>query len=254
MEQPYSRNLQFLNVGATITTILINVLSNTPILGQKNVDEVSDAHPTLFTPAGYVFSIWAVIYALLLVFTVYQVLPKQRGSPFIGKIRYFYALGSLANMVWIILWVNEYVVLSTVMMFILFASLVAIYLRLNIGKSQVGLREKLCVQLPFSVYLGWITVAAIGNVAISLTVVNWGGWGLGDVFWTMLMIAVATLVTLLVIYARRDIGYSLVIIWALLGIIAKQMGNMNIVLAAGIASIMILAAIALMTVMRVRRY
>ena len=69
----------------------------------------------------------------------------------------------------------------------------------------------------------------------------------------MLMIAVATLVTLLVIYTRRDIGYSLVIIWALLGIIAKQMGNMDIVLTAGIASAAILAAIAVSAIIRVPR-
>jgi hypothetical protein len=105
------------------------------------------------------------------------------------------------------------------------------------------MKEKIAVHLPFSVYLGWITVAAIANVAISLTVINWDGWGLGDVFWTVLMIGVATLATLTVILTRKDIGYSLVIIWALAGIAVKQIEIQNILLATATGSILILVAL-----------
>jgi len=152
-------------------------------------------------------------------------------------------VGSLANIAWIVVWVYENILPSTLMMFILLASLIAIYLRLDIGRTKAGLKEKIAVHLPFSVYLGWITVAAIGNVAISLTVVNWDGWGLGDVFWIVLMIAVATLVTVTVILTRKDLGYSLVIIWALAGIIVKQIEIQNIVLTATIGSVIVLVTL-----------
>jgi hypothetical protein len=85
-------------------------------------------------------------------------------------------------------------------------SLLAIYIRLNIGKAKVELKERIAVHLPFSVYLGWITVATIANFAISLTVANWDGFRLGDVFWTVAMIGVATLVTLLIVFTRKDLG------------------------------------------------
>ena len=174
---------------------------------------------------------------------MYQVLPKQRVKPFIDKINFLYVLGSLANIVWIVLWVIEHIVLSTLMMAILFASLVGIYLRLDIGKTKLELKERIAVHIPFSVYLGWITVATIGNVAISLTVVDWDGFGLGEIFWTVSMILVATLVTLAIIFTRKDLGYSLVIIWALAGIITKQIEIQSIVLAASIGSILILFAL-----------
>jgi hypothetical protein len=250
MGNPNRRILQYSNLGATIATILINALSNTTILSEKNVAEISNLYPTLFTPAGYVFSIWGIIYTLLIIFSIYQILPKQREKPFINKISYYYIIASIANIIWIILWVNEYIVPSTAMMFILLVSLVAIYLRLNIGKTKTEKVEKLVVHLPFSVYLGWITVATIANVAVSLKVFNWTGLGLSDIIWTVLMIAIATLVTLLVIFSRKDWGYSLVIIWAFIGIIINQAEIQNIIVTAGAGVIIMLFALIIKTIIK----
>jgi hypothetical protein len=218
------------NVFATILTIVINALSNTSIISEKSVGEISDAYPTLFTPAGYVFSIWGIIYTLLLIFTIYQALPTQRDKLFTEVIGYFYVVSGLANSIWIVLWVREYIVASTMMMFILLGSLLVIYRRLNVGKSQVPLRERLAVHVPFSVYLGWITVATIANVAASLVAVNWGGWGIPAIYWTILMTGVALLVSLAVIVRRGDVAYGLVIIWALVGIMVKQQETQAIVI------------------------
>lgn len=233
MAIPFKRILSIANVVATILTIIINSLSNTSILGVKNVGEISDVYPTLFTPAGYVFAIWGIIYALLLTFSIYQVLPRHQDAPFTEKIGFYYILCSLANIIWIILWVNEYILVSTVLMFLLLASLIIIYHRLDSVGAQMSLRENLAVFLPFSVYLGWITVASIGNVAVSLVAINWDGWGVSELMWTILMIGIAIAVTLIMILRKRDIGFSLVIIWALLGIIVKQPETQNILLTAG---------------------
>jgi hypothetical protein len=127
------------------------------------------------------------------------------------------------------------------------ATLIAIYLRLNIGKSTVSWKEKACVHLPFSVYLGWITVASIANVAAALVSVNWDGFGLANDTWGVLVIAVALLITLTVVATRRDAAFGLVLIWALVGIAAKQSAYQNIVVAAEASAIII--AIALVTVM-----
>ena len=136
---------------------------------------------------------------------------------------------SVLNILWLFLWQNEILSLSVVVMFLLLASLIAIYLRLNIGKSTAPTREKLAVQLPFSVYLGWITIATIANVAAYLVSVNWDGFGISTETWAVLILIVALLITLLVIVTRKDVAYSLVIIWALVGIAANQTGNPNIV-------------------------
>jgi hypothetical protein len=129
-------------------------------------------------------------------------------------------------------------------MFLLLATLIAIYLRLNIGKSAASLREKLAVHLPFSVYLGWITIASIANVAVFLVSENWDGFGISQETWATLIIIIALLITLLVIVTRKDVAYGLVIIWALLGIAMKQSENRNIVVIAEISAIIIAVVLA----------
>ncbi|MCP8310070.1 MAG: hypothetical protein L6N94_01025 [Candidatus Methylarchaceae archaeon HK01M] len=210
--------------------------------------EISDLYPSLITPANYVFSIWGFIYALLFIFIFYQALPKNREKTFLSRIGYFFALSNIANVTWIFLWHYDYITLSLIPMFVLLGSLIAIYLRLQIGKSDVPLKEKLFVHLPFSVYLGWITVAPIANVASALVSINWDGWGITEVNWTIIAIIIALIITLAVIFTRKDIAYSLVIIWALAGIAIKQMENQSIVMTASASAIIIVIALILVLV------
>jgi len=252
---PNSALLKWGNIVAFVLTVLVNGLAgSTTILGGKNTAQISDAYPTLITPAGYVFAIWGIIYVLLGVFVVFQALPSEKGKDYQKRIGWLFVLSSLLNIAWLFLWQFEYLGLSVVLMFLLLASLIAIYLRLNIGKSAVSLREKLAVQTPFSVYLGWITIASIANVAVTLVSVNWDGFGISQETWAILIIAVALLITLLVVATRRDVAYGLVIIWALVGIAVNQSGSQNIVMIAEIsAGIVALALAASILLSRMRR-
>jgi hypothetical protein len=236
---------------AFVLTVLVNGLAgSTTILGGKNTAQISDAYPTLITPAGYVFSIWGVIYVLLGVFVVFQALPSEKGKDYQKRIGWLFVLSSLLNIAWLFLWQFEHLSLSVVLMFLLLASLIAIYLRLGIGKSAVSLREKLAVQTPFSVYLGWITIASIANVAVTLVSVNWDGFGISQETWTILIIAVALLIALLVVATRRDVAYGLVIIWALVGIALNQSGNQNIAMIAEISAGIVAVALAASILLR----
>lgn len=238
------RTLQFVNVVSLLATVIVNGLATTLPLNGKTTAELSDMYPNLFVPAGYVFSIWGVIYLLLLGFAVYQFSPKRRNEEFIGKIGYYFALSALANVSWIFLWHYEQVQLSILPMFVLLASLIMIYLRLDIGRWEKNREDRLFVSLPFSIYLGWITVAPIANVTAALVKLNWGGFGLGEVTWTVVMIVVAVVLTGVNILTRRDIGYSLVIVWALGGIYVKQSAIQAISMASIIGMALILGLLA----------
>ena len=233
--------LQITNIVGFVAVVVVNILANALPINGKTTAELSDSYPNLFVPAGYVFAIWGVIYLLLLAFTVYQASPKRRGAQFLGEIGYLFGISSAANVVWIFLWHYELLFPSLIAMFALLGSLIMIYLRLDIGKGNPSREEKLYVHLPFSVYLGWITVAPIANVVAALVSINWDGFGLSEITWTMAMIAVAVILTLLNIQTRGDVGYTLVIIWALGGIIVKQMAIQPIVMTAGLG-IAVLAA------------
>jgi benzodiazapine receptor len=250
-----STPLKWINIIAFALTVLVNGLAgSTTILGGKSTAEISDANPTLITPAGYVFSIWGIIYILLGIFVVFQALPSQKGKGYQERIGWLFVLSSLLNIAWLFLWQFEYLSLSVVLMFLLLATLIAIYLRLNIGKSAVPLREKLAVHVPFSVYLGWITIASIANVSVTLVSVGWDGFGINQEAWATLIIIIALLITLLVVATRKDIAYGLVVIWALLGIAVKQSGNQNIVTTTEISAAVIVIALALsILISRLRR-
>ncbi|MGD0406861.1 MAG: TspO/MBR family protein [Candidatus Bathyarchaeia archaeon] len=245
MTQVNANLLRFGNIAAFIITLAINSLANTTVFNGRTTGQVSDLYPTLVTPAGYVFAIWGIIYVLLLAFVIYQALPSQKDKPFQKQIGLIFILSSLLNCVWLFLWQYDFITESVIVMFALLASLIAIYLRLNIGKAKVSLKEKLLVHLPFSVYLGWITIAAIANVASALVSANWGGFGLSPEIWAVTVLTVALVITLAVIVKRRDIAYSLVIVWALGGIAVKQNTSQNVVTTAEIAIGVILFVLAL---------
>lgn len=246
--------LKWLNIVAFGLTVLVNGLAgSTTLLGGKLTAEISDANPTLITPAGYVFSIWGIIYILLGIFVIFQALPSQKGKDYQKGIGSLFALSSLLNIGWLFLWQFGYLSLSVVLMFLILSTLIAIYLRLNIGKSIVSLREKLAVHLPFQVYLGWIAIASIANVSVTLVSMGWDGFGISQETWATLIVVVALLITLLVITTRNDIAYGLVTMWAFVGIAVEQIGNQNIVTLTEISAIIIaivLAASTLLTRLR----
>jgi benzodiazapine receptor len=247
--------LRYSNIILFALTVVVNSLAGgTTLIGNQVTAAVSDANSTLITPAGYVFSIWGIIYLLLGIFVVYQALPSQQGKEYQRKIGWLFVLSSLINIGWLFLWQFEYLSLSVVLIFLLLATLISIYVRLGIGKSRVSFRERLAVQLPFSVYLGWITVASIANVATALVSFGWDGFGISPETWAILVVAVALIITMLMLITRKDVAYSLVIIWALVGIGVKQNGNQTIVLLTEIsAAIVAIALVATILVTKLRK-
>lgn len=195
----------------------------------QDTAQVSAAYSTLVTPAGFTFSIWGVIYVLLFVFVVFQLLPRHRQDAFNSQVSYLFILSSIFNIAWLFLWQYDYIAASVPVILALLASLIAIYLRLHIGRSQVSLKEKLSVHLPFSVYLGWITIASIADAAAALVSANWNGFGVSPTAWALVVIVLALMITLTVLGTRRDIAYGLVVVWALVGIAANQGGTPEIV-------------------------
>ena len=220
---------RFANIAAFIAVVIVNGLAGaTSIIGGRNTAQVSNSFPTLITPAGYVFSIWGIIYILLGVFVVYQALPSQQGKIFQSKIGWLFVLISMANVVWLFLWQLDFLIFTVPVMFLLLASLILIYIRLGIGKANAPPIEKLAVYVPFSVYLGWITIASTANVATTLVSLNWGGFGLSAETWATLIVIMVLIITTLVIATRKDIAYTLVIIWALVGIGFNHSSNQAI--------------------------
>ena len=209
-------------VVATLAMIVVNILANALPLNGLNTGEISDRFDVYFVPAGYVFSIWGLIYLGLVAYAVYQVLPGQRQNPRLQKTGWLFVLSSVGNIAWIFLWHYEVFTVTIFAMLLLLICLILIYLRLEIGRSEVSSGEKWFVRVPFSIYLGWITVATIANMTSLLDYLNWGGWGISDQLWAVIMLFVGVVVATVMFISRKDIAYMLVIIWAFAEIVAKN--------------------------------
>lgn len=207
---------------SVIATIFINILANALPINGLNTGQISDRFQVYFVPAGYVFSIWGLIYIGLIAFAVFQALPSQRQNPRMRATGWWITLGGLANITWIFFWHYELFPLSLVAMLILLAALIITYLRLGTGRTQVSSGETWAARVPISVYLGWITVATVANVTDVLYYLNWDGFGIAPEIWMAIILAAVLVIVGLVILTRRDIAYGLVILWALVGISVKH--------------------------------
>lgn len=214
---------QALNALAIVGTIVMNILANALPLNGQFTGDISDRFQVFFVPAGYVFSIWGLIYIGLLAFAVYQALPSRRQDALLRRLGYLPALSGIANVAWLFFWHYNRFGWTLVAMLLLLASLLAVYLRAGIGRTPVATQaERWCVRVPFSVYLGWITVATIANVTDVLSLTTWSGWGLAPETWAVVLLTVAVMIALAMAATRRDAAHILVLTWAFAGIGVKQ--------------------------------
>lgn len=205
-----------------ILTLVVNFLANALPLNGLTTGEISDAYPILFVPAGYVFSIWGVIYLGLLAFTVYSVTRKGLADPRVDAVAGLAVASNLFNLVWIFLWHYQQFPLTLLAMGGLLVSLLVIYVKLGVGREKRSWQGKLLVDTPFSIYLGWVTVAVVANIAQVLYVLGWRGAPLSEVLWTVILLGVASLLGVLMIFLRKEVAYPLVLVWAFVGIWVKQ--------------------------------
>jgi hypothetical protein len=204
-----------------LATITINILANALPINGKNTGEISNTFNTYFVPAGYVFAIWGIIYIGLIAYAVYQALPAQRENPRLQATGWWVALGGLANSIWIFVWHYEQFIGTLGAMLILLATLILVYLRLGTGRTSVSSAEKWAVRVPFSIYLGWISVATIANVSDVLDYIGWNRFERSAGLWMIIILAVVVLLASAMNFLRRDVAYAAVILWALAGIGVK---------------------------------
>ena len=224
---------QSANIIALVVTIFFNVLAVTLPLAGRTTEAIADSFRVLVIPAGYVFSIWSLIYTALAVFVVYQALPSQRDNPRLRRVGYLFVASCAFNVLWLFAWHNLQIGLSLVLMLALLTSLILIYERLGIGKGKapgtnpsstdvsntnMSRAEAWAVRAPFSLYLGWITVATVTNVGVFFYTLGWQG---GARFWAAVAIFAAAGIGALLMARRRDVIFNLVLIWAFIGIAIK---------------------------------
>lgn len=241
---------QLVTVVTYIATVIVNGAAVAIPLGGLTTAQISDRFPVPVVPANYVFSIWSAIYVLLFAYTVWQALPGRRTDPTLRRLGYLPALTGVLNAAWVLLWQYQVFVATVPVMLALLVTLIAIWLRVReTPAAAAGAAQGWFVALPFSVYLGWITVATVANVTQMLYHAGFRGEAIPAELWAMGILGVALGITAIMVVRGRDIAFGAVIVWAYAGIAVKQ-ADVDLVplVAAGGA-----AAVALLIVLVVAR-
>ncbi|WP_461206027.1 hypothetical protein [Clostridium sp. DL1XJH146] len=226
------RNITFITIFTLVTFLImitVNALANIIPINGVTTGEISDSYPNLFAPAGVTFAIWGLIYLLLAGYTIYQLgffqkdLNRSKEELF-RKVGIYFSISSIANSIWIFCW-HYYAIPSTLLLMIVIL-ICLIFIVLEIKKEmkiqKLSLKDRFFIRLPFNIYFGWITIATIANVTTFLVSIGWDGFGLSEVLWTRLIIAVGLIIAVATIVKNSDIAYGLVIIWAYIGILIKH--------------------------------
>lgn len=222
--------LQILNILSFIAMIVVNGLADfLPINGQTT-GQVADQYPNLFVPASITFSIWLLIYSLLFLFCMYEgstlfenekkvMDKKERVVEIIG---YRFIVSCVLNIAWIIAWHYHLLLLSVIIMLGLLVTLIAIFLQVHKAGTYAGRKARWFVYAPFSIYLGWITVATIANISAYLISIGWNRFNIAEWVWACIMIIAATMLGMLMLIRFNNIFYALTIAWGLFGIVMRQ--------------------------------
>jgi translocator protein len=219
-----SKLLATLNLLALSGVLIINTLAIMLPINGMSTGELSELYPSLFTPAGFTFSIWSIIYLLLIGFVIIQwtVLTK----PYFTELSLWFLLSSFANVSWILTWHYLFIYASVLIMLILLFSLTKIFLLLQ-SIDLTSLIEKIFIRLSFIFYFSWICVATIANVSALLASLSWDGGFLSPISWTITMISIAGVLGIYISGRYREPAFLIVLIWAFYGIYSKWNGTEN---------------------------
>lgn len=216
--------LLVLNTLTLAVALVANYLSGTGYFGGATVGEISAQYENLFTPAGYAFGIWGLIYLMLIAFVAHQwyAWVNKREDRELKQTGIWFMLGNLFNAGWIVAWLNGYIGVSVILTLLILTTLLVLMFRLRLETWNAPVRIIVFVWWPLAIYLGWAIVAFTANVAVYLTSIDWGMAGIPEPAWAMTMIIVAAIIYVFLVFTRNLRESAAVGIWALIAIAVKQ--------------------------------
>jgi len=217
---PYTKRWLF--VAAVAFVILMNYLSNALPFGGMTNAQISAEYPTLITPAGYAFSIWGVIYLTLAVFAFFQ-LGKGKEIRFYKLIWPYFIVNVLANALWLVAFQNEWFIFSLVIMAVLLGTLIGMFRIFYRLKRALSTTHRYFFHVPFGIYFGWVSVASIVNVAVTLVALDVSFFTASEELWTAAMLVIGFGIAAFFLITRKDYIYALTFVWAYAAIMFAHM-------------------------------
>lgn len=216
-----------LNLIILLAVIFWNYWVNANGLNGNTVSSLSAEYENLFTPAGYAFSIWGLIFLALFaqsVFFVSRAFNPAKDSDFLSQIGPYLIMANIGNGLWLYMWLMEHTGISVIVMLGILASLVIVILNTNMERWDAPRPVIFWLWWPIALYSGWIAVATIANISAFLAKSNWAS-NQAEVAWTVTMIGFAVILNLFMTFTRNLREFAIVGVWALIAIAVRHWGK-----------------------------
>jgi hypothetical protein len=226
-----AQKARIINLVAATTfflALILNSLANLLPINGLSTGVISDTYENYFAPAGFTFSIWALIYALLAGYVIWRLknLKQSEDNPnnrFLYQVDVAFIISNIANALWILSWHYLSFYLSFLMMVVILVCLAYINLQFK-GDQDI-------TTIPFRVYFGWIIIATVANLTTVIVAdANtyywlWNGGEVSEQILTIIILLITILIGNLIIFRQKDPFVGGVIIWSLIGIFARHRLN-----------------------------
>ncbi|GEK88252.1 TspO and MBR related proteins [Alkalibacterium putridalgicola] len=209
----------WISAGLLVLTLIVNAMGAFGWINDMSQQEVSDMYPTLITPAPSTFSIWSVIYTLLII-SIIVMLIRYNDSYYeeaIEEISYLFWLSCFLNIIWIITFSYILIGLSTLFIFAFLIVMVLIVKR--VGKIQK--KRRWLLPITFGLYSGWLFIATVVNISAWLVKIEWNGFGIAEEVWAVIILLIAVGLTAFVLFSTENAIFPIPIAWAYFGIYNK---------------------------------
>lgn len=245
------------NLVVYLMTVAINALGAFGYINGLSQKQVSDRFDTLITPSPFAFSIWSVIYTLLIITVLYWLFKAKQPETerTVNAVSPLFWLASAANILWVVAFSYEQMLLSMVLIFILVFALAMLNKKLI---AQAGTVRRLS-GLTFGLYNGWILIATVVQTAAWLVSTGWDGFGLAPAVWSVITLAASLLIVFFVQDQLRNAALTLPIAWAYIAIWHRNsaqgayQGQYPIIITAALIGAVIAFAMTVWTFIRNRR-
>lgn len=230
------------NLTSVIGIIYWNYLAATGFINNQKMGQLSDEINSLFTPAGYAFSIWSVIYLALLVNAVWYVIKafKNEEGKILEHLGPWLSFANVASGFWLWFWLNEQFALSVLFMLLILISLLIAIVKLNMERWDAPATIIGFVWWPVCLYSGWITVATVTNISAYLKV-NDFNWLFSEPHWAIILIGISTAIYLYMLWSRYMREFAAVGMWAFIAIAVRHWGEIQSIANAAILATLVLA-------------
>ena len=232
------KNTYLISFVGLILLLILYIMTLNGFFGPHPIGTTSTSTRPLIVPKGFAFSIWGLIYTGLIVFPIYQFI-KKKEHPQWRSLRVWYSLNVVLNGLWLVCASYDWIWITVIIILMMLFSLIKIDHQIRTMKNE-GVEINYWIEsFVFSIYYGWVTLATVLNIAAALKFYDWDGWGIPELYWSLIILSITVLIITKLFRSYHDSAFMTVGVWAFFALALRHWESLPILAYFSLGIIMI---------------